>query len=357
MLARFVGDLREAAPLFGAIEPARFADFLETLLAGVPFRPAHGGHPRLAILGTLEARLVSADRVVLGGLVEGVWPGEVRDDPWLSRPMRERVGLSPPERQIGLAAHDFAQALAGPEVILTRARKIDGTPTLPARWLSRLEALLGADARWQATLAHDAVAWDREIAGAGEAGRTLVPPHPTPPVEARPSKLYVTSVEKWLRDPYWIYARYCLGLEPLKPIDADVDALERGNLFHAALETFANGFPGTLPRDAEMHLVEIGRKLFAPYMARPAVAAFWWPRFVGGRELVRRQRAPPPWSRHLPVRRREKRAARSGRLHAESARRPDRPRCARPARHPSITRPESRRRSGRSSPAFPRSSR
>jgi ATP-dependent helicase/nuclease subunit B len=279
-LARFVGDLREAAPLFGAIEPARFADFLETLLAGVPFRPAHGGHPRLAILGTLEARLVSADRVVLGGLVEGVWPGEVQDDPWLSRPMRARVGLSPPERQIGLAAHDFAQALAGTEVILTRARKIDGTPTLPARWLSRLEALLGADMRWQATLGHDAVAWDREIAGAGEAGRTLEPPHPVPPVEARPRKLYVTSVEKWLRDPYSIYARYCLGLEPLKPIDADVDAIERGNLFHAALEAFATEFPRTLPHDAEVLLVEIGRELFAPYMARSAVAAFWWPRFV-----------------------------------------------------------------------------
>ncbi len=279
-LARLVGDLREAAPLFGAIEPARFADFLETLLAGVPFRPAHGGHPRLAIRGTLEARLVSADRVVLGGLVEGVWPGEVQDDPWLSRPMRARVGLSPPERQIGLAAHDFAQALAGPEVILTRARKIDGTPTLPARWLSRLEALLGGDPRWKATLGNDAVAWDRALAGASETGVKLDPPRPAPPAEARPRSLYVTSVEKWLRDPYAIYARYCLGLEPIKALDADVDAIERGNLFHAALEKFATDFPKALPRDSEERLIDIGQALFSPHMARPTVAAFWWPSFV-----------------------------------------------------------------------------
>jgi ATP-dependent helicase/nuclease subunit B len=246
----------------------------------VPFRPAHGGHPRLAIRGTLEARLVSADRVVLGGLVEGVWPGEVQDDPWLSRPMRARVGLSPPERQIGLSAHDFAQALAGPEVILTRARKIDGTPALPARWLSRLEALLGTDPRWKATLANDAVAWDRTLAGAGETGAKLDPPRPTPPVEARPRSLYVTSIEKWLRDPYAIYARYVLGLRPLDPIDADVDARDRGNMIHEALEVFAKRFPGDLPPLPEAELLEIGRRIFAKHMDRPAVAAFWWPRFV-----------------------------------------------------------------------------
>ena len=39
----------------------------------------------------------SADRVVLGGLVEGVWPPDPRPDPWLSRPMRNALGLDLPE--------------------------------------------------------------------------------------------------------------------------------------------------------------------------------------------------------------------------------------------------------------------
>ena len=78
---------------------------------------------RVRILGPLEARLVSVDRVVLGGLVEGVWPPETRSDPWLSRPMRLDLGLDLPERRVGLSAHDFAQLLGMPEVILTARRQ------------------------------------------------------------------------------------------------------------------------------------------------------------------------------------------------------------------------------------------
>ena len=52
--------------------------------------PAPGA--RVQIYGLLEARLADTDRVVLGGLVEGVWPPEVGTDPWLSRPMRQQLG-------------------------------------------------------------------------------------------------------------------------------------------------------------------------------------------------------------------------------------------------------------------------
>lgn len=279
-LAGLVAQLRAAAPLCGTIEPAQFADFLEVLLEGATFRPAHGGHPRLSIRGTLEARLVGADRVILGGLNEGTWPGEAQEDPWMSRPMRAAVGLSPPERQIGLSAHDFAQALSGADVVLTRARKVDGAPALPSRWLSRLEALVGADPRWRATLAVDALAWDRELAGAAEKGARLGPPHPTPPADARPARLSVTRVERLLRDPYAIYAQYCLRLRPLEPIDADTDAMMRGNLIHEALHLFIDANPDRIPADALDQLVAIGRRLFAPLMSRPVVSAFWWPGFL-----------------------------------------------------------------------------
>ncbi|MBL8834546.1 MAG: double-strand break repair protein AddB [Rhodospirillales bacterium] len=279
-LARFVGDARLAAGDYGALDPRRFADFLEVLLEGAAFRPAHGGHPRLAIRGTLEARLVGADRVVLGGLVEGVWPADTPEDPWLSRQMRAAVGLSPADRQIGQAAHDFAQAFCGSEVVLTRARKRDGAPALPSRWLQRLEALLGADARWTATASDAAASWARELAGAGEKGRVLAAPKPSPPVDARPKKLAVTHVETLIRDPYAVYARHILRLKVLDPLDADLDARERGNLFHRAMEAFAKAFPRDVPEAALDRLRGFGAEIFAPLMARPAVRAFWWPGFL-----------------------------------------------------------------------------
>src|ERR1043165_2639276 len=103
-----------------------------------------GGHPRLAIWGPLEARLQQVDLMILGGLNEGTWPGDPAVDPWLSRPMRTAFGLPAPERRIGQAAHDFAQAFAAPEVVLTRAQRVEGTPTVPSRWLLRLDGYLAA---------------------------------------------------------------------------------------------------------------------------------------------------------------------------------------------------------------------
>ena len=82
--------------------------------------------------------------VILGSLNEGVWPRPQEASPWLSRPMAAKLGLPPPERRIGLSAHDFAQALGAPTVYLSRAVKADGVPTVPSRWLQRLNAIIEA---------------------------------------------------------------------------------------------------------------------------------------------------------------------------------------------------------------------
>src|SRR3546814_13906821 len=94
-------------------------------MAGRAGRPRYGLHPRVAILGPLEARLQHADLLILGGLNEGSWPAEVDPGPWLSRPMQSVFGLPLPERRIGLAAHDFFQAFCAPVVYLTRAARVD----------------------------------------------------------------------------------------------------------------------------------------------------------------------------------------------------------------------------------------
>ena len=95
-----------------AVSRGDYPELFHTTIAGRIVRRPEIADVQVRIFGPLEARLQNIDRVVLGGLNEGTWPPETRSDPWLSRPMRRALGLDPPERRIGLSAHDFAQALA-----------------------------------------------------------------------------------------------------------------------------------------------------------------------------------------------------------------------------------------------------
>ena len=137
----FVKDLIAAAAGLPPVEPGGYASLFRKLAMKPSVRMNRGGHPRIAILGPLEARLQSFDTVVLGGLNEGTWPRSPGADPWFSRPMRKALGLEQPERSIGQAAHDFAMLSAGPRVVLTRAQKSEGVPAIASRWVQRLTQL------------------------------------------------------------------------------------------------------------------------------------------------------------------------------------------------------------------------
>jgi ATP-dependent helicase/nuclease subunit B len=230
-----------------------FAELIDGLAARELLRPGGASHPRLRIMGVLEARLVRADLVVLAGLEEGMWPAGAPIDPFLSRPMRERLGLPPPERRIGLSAHDFAQAACGPEVVLLNSERRDGAPAVASRWLWRLRTLVEG-AKLSLPGRPDLLAWaralDAPLEALPEGLKTAPRPNPRPPVEARPRKLAVTAIERWVRDPYGLYAREILKLRPLDRPDEPVEALARGSAIHAAFERFAKEHPDELPDGA-----------------------------------------------------------------------------------------------------------
>ncbi|GAB2179606.1 double-strand break repair protein AddB [Dongia sp. agr-C8] len=283
-LADFVQDLLLAARDMPPFDGAGYAALLPELMEGIAVRPRYGLHPRLFIWGPLEARLQQAEFVVLGGLNEGVWPPEPAVDSWLNRPMRRDFGLPAPERRIGLSAHDFQQAMGAKQVVLTRALRADGQPTIPARWLLRLEAylkLLGIDQNLIAASGQSAPVWRgwRQRLDRAEMVQPIQRPRPTPGAKRRPAGLSVTQIETWMRDPYAIYARHILGLKPLDPIDQDPDFSDLGTIVHQALHRFVSEFPDALSPEAEARLIEIGRAEFKPYESKPAVMAFWWPRF------------------------------------------------------------------------------
>ncbi len=276
--ASFMDELAGAARGLPPVEGRAWPDLLDTLMRGRAVRPRYGRHPRLRILGVLEARLQSADRLVLGGLNEGVWPAHPPTDPWMGRPMREAFGLPPHERRIGLAAHDFTQFFSADEVFLTRAVRMAGTPTVPSRWLMRLDNALGDRVAEFSRGARRWTGWQAMLDRPAEYEQ-IQAPAPAPPVEVRPRRLSVTQVETLIRDPYAVYARRILGLVPLDPLDADPGAADRGRFVHGALDRFLHAFPDTLPADAYDRLIAFGRDELREMSERPGVRAFWWPRF------------------------------------------------------------------------------
>ena len=191
-IAAFFEGLREHAGLCVAIPHQDWPALFDLWVARPVVRDRPPGESRLFIWGLLEARLMQADLMVLGGLNEGDWPKLPETGPWLSRPMRAQLGLSAPERRIGQAAHDFVQAASGPRVLLTRAGKIDGTPTVAARWLRRIETLCGKLPRDEGNRLLEI--WTALDTGPN-APQPVARAQYAPPVSARPAQLSVTQIE------------------------------------------------------------------------------------------------------------------------------------------------------------------
>ncbi|MGH7053169.1 MAG: double-strand break repair protein AddB [Stellaceae bacterium] len=192
--ARFCHELIDAAADFPTLSGRDYPALFEALAADTVVRPVFGRHPRLTIWGLIESRLQQADLIVLGGLNEGSWPAAVEHDPWMSRQMRRAFGIAAPERAIGIAAQDFAQAMGAPEVALTRATRQEGAPTVPSRWLLRLEAVLRAVALGDALAADPEIESARALIDDPERYCPLPPAEPCPPLAARPRRLSVTEI-------------------------------------------------------------------------------------------------------------------------------------------------------------------
>jgi ATP-dependent helicase/nuclease subunit B len=258
---------------------AEWADIVEALLAGETVKPRLSVHPRIFIWGTLEARLQDVDTIVLAGLNEGGWPSRIANDPFLSRAMKTEIGLDPPERRIGLAAHDFQMAMGTPKVVLSRASRADKAPTIASRWLQRLLVVAGPQAA-------DAMRARGEAFLRAAAALDVQPPRPLasrpeprPAAEIQPKRYSFSEVRTLRRDPYAIYARRVLRLDPLDPLIRDPGVAERGTLYHAILERFTRSGIAPGSDAAYCELEKICDQLFADERLPMHVEALWRPRF------------------------------------------------------------------------------
>lgn len=239
--ASLMEELMDYGALLPDVKGRSYIRLLSMMMRGRVVRPRYGTEKRLHILGPLEARMLEADQFILGGLNEGVWPAPPAPHPVLSRGMRLKIGLTAPERRFGLAAHDFAQLAAKPNVILTRSQRTGDGPGVQSRWLWRLTTLArGAQEKNILNTSDHYLDWARALDVAPEKPSPASRPAPKPPLAARWPKarrLSVTQIQKWIRDPYSIYADKVLQLRPLDGLDQALGGREYGSAVHKALET------------------------------------------------------------------------------------------------------------------------
>ncbi|MCJ8189948.1 double-strand break repair protein AddB [Sphingomicrobium aestuariivivum] len=276
------------------VPPEERQALLRSLMAGRSVRQPYGGHPRVQLLGLLEARLLQSDLMILGGLNEGSWPADSGSDPWLAPRLRRLLGLPGLDSRIGLAAHDFMSALGAPEVLLTRALRDARSPTIASRFWLRLEAISGGMKR-DDDLQRLALALDRpeEVRPAGQ-------PMPAPPADKRPKALPVTAVERLKADPYAFYAQRILRLRSLEPLESQKLAAWQGTRVHALLEAWI--VRDDADPDALMPALE---EMLGADDIHPMLRALWGPRLREGvafiLEEVEKDRASGrvPWKAEL----------------------------------------------------------
>ncbi|MBY6049322.1 double-strand break repair protein AddB [Vannielia litorea] len=282
-----VDELRMAAPFGGAVDNVQYLGIIRSVLAGGEVREAPIAHPLVSIWGTIEARTRTVDLSILAGLNEGTWPAALPHDPWMNRAMRRDAGMLLPERRVGLAAHDYQQAMGAREVIFSRSAQSADTETVPSRWLNRLTNLLsGLGEIGETCLKEMRARGDRLVAISSvlavhsENPISALPaprPAPAPPAEARPKGLFVTAVSTLIRDPYAVYAKNVLELRRLGPRAPQPDAAMRGTVLHAVMEQcLKDGFDFTGPSEwtAEAFM-EVAAEVVATHVPWPATRRLW----------------------------------------------------------------------------------
>ena len=283
-MATFFTDLLQQNDSVPDLTLNDYIELITGIMNDYPVSYRYGKHPKLAILGQIESRISHADRLILAGLNENTWPADQGFDTWMSANMRVSFGLPSADQKTTLSAHDFLSGFCAPHVFITRSNKTNGQPTLPSRWIQRLEAVMSASniskENWPHIRGKKYLSW-AEQAITERDPTPISRPIPQPGAALRPKEFSATEIEKWIRDPYWIYAKKILHLKKMDMVDMDISPREKGNIIHDVLDQFVKTYPDKkLPDDAYEKLINIGQSVFKSQIQQPEIYGLWWPRFL-----------------------------------------------------------------------------
>lgn len=276
--ASLLSNLLDKADIIGTIPHGQYCDFFEALLAGSMVRSKYGSHPRLRILGPIEARLCNFDAVIISGLNEGIMPANPPSGAWLSRPMKKNFGFPLPEKAIGVSAHDFCEMACGKEVYLTRSDRVQGTPMVKSRWWMRLETVLKACCFNPEQLQNTPyLEWSKDFDHTAKQ-TAIEPPAPKPPLSCRPRELWASDIERLMYDPYTIFASKILKIRKTEDLLPKPDAIDIGNIIHSVLEQFYKTYPEKLPENAKDIMQSMCIEALDKNAIDAEIRTFWLPR-------------------------------------------------------------------------------
>ena len=276
---KLIKQFSKLGGLFLDIAFSDYCDLFDIAINSGVLRARYGVHPRIQILGQMEARVIDADLVIMAGLNDGVWPADDSVDPWMSRPMQQQFGLPTSDQSLSLSAHDFVQGFCQSHVVMTRSTRIGGSPSVPCRWLQKLHVLADiAQVDLSQTYDQRVLSWKNYLDHRDNPSDFLQPA-PCPDVSVRPSKLSVTKIETWLKDPYSIYALYILNVMKLPPLCDEKLAAIRGSIIHDVLDQFNRKYTQNIPSDALSILMTLSERSFEKLCEDHHLWPFWRSQF------------------------------------------------------------------------------
>lgn len=276
------------ADLLGKLDQRGFGALMAQALSPNWRGPQFGAHPHVMMLTPVEARLQSFDRVILGNATERLWPGMHGQSPWLNLAQQEELGLPGIAQHSTLMAHDVLMHGSAGEVFLTYPQREGGSPAARSRYVERLLALAEAQQLPGHMMQAPAYA---EVALARYDAPFAPEREPYPKPLERPAMLPASMLDLIVSDPFSIYARSILGLQPLKEMDAEPEPRDFGSIAHKTLQQLAAYWTehGSAPPASEMEsMVEQALRSFSD---RPAVRLFWTRRLMQALVYVNQQEA------------------------------------------------------------------
>jgi len=232
---------KEIADFFRSLKKISGDDFvfenlddLKILFNEISYFEKNDKNAKIEILTPIEARNLSFDIVIITSLNQDDFPSTPSND-WIGSKIKKELEIYKNLQKIGQNNFDFCNYLSNPKIILTHCQSLMGKELVESVFLTKLATHLLKN---QFSLNKTNYFNNRFFSIDKTRKYFLNYPAPTLAKTYIPNKFSATDIGDLVENPYAIYIKKILKLEPLKIIDYQASSSEFGSFVHKALEHY-----------------------------------------------------------------------------------------------------------------------